>query len=175
VTGRDLPRDTIREAGLEPRRVIELAEPYIPRPVAALGIWQHGDWLMKTYTIAYRRKSARAELVKAAEAVAADALPTPAITATRYGVGFLGIHDGRGAGLVFVDWWEQENDLHHRVFLSSDTNRGTLRPAEPTELVACVWDLSVIAHEREAWLRHVFAAGIPDLDAYLEDQLDGMI
>jgi hypothetical protein len=33
----------------------------------------------------------------------------------------------------------------------------------------------VIAHERESWLRHVFAADDPDLDAYLEDQLQGRI
>jgi hypothetical protein len=74
-------------------------------------------------TIAYRRDSARQELIEAAEAVAADTLPTPAITPTRYGVGFLGIHDGRGAGLVFVDWWENENDLQHHVFLSPDIDR----------------------------------------------------
>jgi copper chaperone CopZ len=179
VTGRDLDggaiHDAIHEAGYGARRVIELAEPYIARPVAALGVWRHGDWRMKKYTIAYRRESARPELIEAAEAVAADTLPTPAITPIRYGVGILGIHDGRGAGLVFVDWWEQENDLHHHVFLSPDTDRGTLRPATPTELAACVWDLSVIAYEREAWMRHVFAAEAPNLDAYLEDQLVGMI
>jgi copper chaperone CopZ len=179
VTGRDLDggaiHDAIHGAGYGARRVIELAEPYIARPVSALGTWRHGDWRMKKYTIAYRREAARGELIEAAEAVAADILPTPAITPTRYGVGFLGIHDGRGAGLVFVDWWEQENDLHHRVFLSPDTDRGALRPATPTELVACVWDLSVIAHEREAWIRHVFAADVPNLAAYLEDQLDRMI
>jgi hypothetical protein len=67
---------------------------------------------MKKYTIAYRREAARPDLIEAAEAVAADTLPTPAIAPTRDGVGFLGIHDGRGAGLVFVDWWEQENELH---------------------------------------------------------------
>jgi hypothetical protein len=49
------------------------------------------------------------------------------------------------------------------------------RTVTPTELTARVWDLSVIAHEREAWLRHVFATDAPSLDAYLEDQLDGMI
>jgi copper chaperone CopZ len=122
VTGTDLDggaiHDAIHEAGYAARRVIELAEPYISRPIAALGTWRHGDWRMKEYTIAYRRDAARPELVEAAEATAADALPTPAITPTRYGVGFLGIHDGRGGNLVFVDWWENENDLHHHVFVS---------------------------------------------------------
>jgi copper chaperone CopZ len=179
VTGRELDggaiHDAIHEAGYGSRRVIELSEPYIARPVAAHGTWRHGDWRLKKYTIAYRRDAARPELIEAAEAVAADILPTPAITPTRYGVGFLGIHDGRGAGLVFVDWWEGENDLLHYVFLSPDEDRGTLRPATSNQLTACTWDLAVMAHEREAWLRHVFAADTPSLDAYLEDQLEGMI
>jgi copper chaperone CopZ len=179
VTGRDLDggaiHDAIHEAGFGARRVIELAEPYIARPVSALGTWRHGDWRMKRYAIAYRSEAARPALIQAAETVAADILPTPAISPTRYGVGFLGIHDGRGANLVFVDWWEHENDLHHHVFLSPDTDPGALRPATPSDLVACVWDLSVIAHEREAWIRHVFAADAPDLDAYLRDQLDGRV
>lgn len=179
VRGTDLDggaiHDVIHEAGFGARRVIELAEPYIPRPVAALGTWRHGDWRLKEYTIAYRRDAARPELIKAAEAQAARILPTPAITPTRYGVGFLGIYDGRGGNLVFVDWWENENDLHHHVFLSSETDPGALREAKATDLAACVWDLSVMAHEREAWLRHVFAAEEPNLDAYLENQLHGRI
>jgi copper chaperone CopZ len=56
VTGRDADgdaiHDAIHEAGYGAMRVIELAEPYIPRPVAALGIWRHGDWRLKEYTIA---------------------------------------------------------------------------------------------------------------------------
>jgi copper chaperone CopZ len=179
VTGRDLDggaiHDAIHRAGYSARRVIELSEPYIARPVAALGVWKHSAWRMKEYTIAYRRDAARPELIHSAETVAAETLPTPAITPTRYGVGFLGIHDGRGGCLVFVDWWEQENDLHHHVFLAPDADPSALRPATPGDLAACVWDLSIMAHEREAWNRHVFAAHTPNLDAYLEDQLSGMI
>jgi hypothetical protein len=157
------------------QRSVELTEPYMPRPVAALGAWAHGDWLLKTYTIAYRRDAARPELVDAAKAAAASILPTPAVTPTRYGVGFLGVHDGRGGTLVFVDWWEDENELHHHVFLALGDEPAALRPATLGEMAGCVWDLGVVAYEREAWLRHVFAADIPDLDAYLADQLDGEI
>jgi hypothetical protein len=72
-------------------------------------------------------------------------------------------------------WWEQENELHHQVFFSTSADPGALRPATPADPIACVWDLSVVAHEREAWIRHVLAADVPDLDAYLEDQLDAQI
>lgn len=157
------------------QRIVQLTEPYATRPVTALGTWRCGDWQIKKYAIVYRRDAARPELIAAAEAAAAELLPTPAVTSTRYGVGFLGIHDGRGSNLVFVDWWEEENELHHHVFFSPADDPASLRSATPGDPVACVWDLSVVAHEREAWIRHVFAADVPDLDAYLDDQLDGEI
>jgi hypothetical protein len=91
------------------------------------------------------------------------------------GHGFLGVHDGRGGNFVFVDLWEEENELHHHVVFSTAADPGPLRRATSADPIACVWDLSVIAHECAAWIRHVLGAEAPDLDAYLEDQLNGEI
>jgi hypothetical protein len=39
-----------------------------------------------------------------------------------------------------------------------------------------VWDLSVVAHERDAWIRHVLASpATPNLDAYLADWLHARV
>jgi copper chaperone CopZ len=126
VTGRDLDdgaiHDAIHEASYGARRVIELAEPYIARSVSALGTWQHGDWRMKKYTIAYRREAARAELIEAAEAVAAD----------------------------------------------TSRRRRSRRGATASDFSASTTDAARA-------LRHVFAADSPNLDGYLDDQLDGMV
>jgi hypothetical protein len=35
------------------------------------------------------------------------------------GVGFLGVHGGRGADFVCIDWWAEENESHHHVYLAS--------------------------------------------------------
>jgi len=150
-------------------------EPHSPRPVAPLGIWASEGWRLKEYSIAYGRARARHRLVAAAESVVARVLPSPAVTPTRYGVGFLGIHDGRGGNFVFVDWWEQENELHHHVFFSTSDEPAELRPWAPDDPIACVWDLSVVAHERAAWIRHVLAADRPDIDGYLADVLSGSV
>ena len=96
----------------------------------------------------------------------------PARTDLRYGLGFLGIHQGRESNFVFVSWWENENELQHRVFFSTPGRPGELRSAAPDEPIACVWDLSVIAHEREAWIRHVLSRpSAADPAAYLADAL----
>jgi hypothetical protein len=41
--------------------------------------------------------------------------------------------------------------------------------------IGCVWELPPIAHERDAWVRHMLLPDKPDLDAYLADFMpDGL-
>jgi hypothetical protein len=155
--------------------MIALAGPYAPRPIEPLGIWEHRGWRIKRYSIAYDRPHARPELVAAAEEAAAAILPQPATTATRYGVGFLGVHDGRGGNFVVVDWWEDENELHHHVLFSPRDDPEALRPETSADPIACIWDLSFVAHERVAWIRNILAADARGLDAYLAHTPLGMV
>ena len=153
-----------------------LTENYATRPVRPAEPEQHQGWTLKVYEITYTDDPLSPELNLAARQAARERLPLPAVTDTRYGVGFLGIHEGRGGNFVFLDWWAQENELHHHVWFSDSAAAETLRPAAPTDPIACCWDLSVIAHEREAWIRHVLArpAG-PSLAGYLADVLDARV
>lgn len=153
---------------------MRLLERYEPRPVTPLGVEDIEGWRVKLYGIAYGRDQPRPELLDASLAAAALDLPQPAVGDSRYGVGFLGVHDGRGGNFVFLDWWAQENELHHVVFFSSATEPAELRRGADGDPIACAWDLTVVGHERDAWVRHVLAnPSGPDLDAYLADQLSG--
>ncbi len=157
---------------MDENTALRFAEAYAPRPVRPMGVRSFGDWRLKLYGIAYGRDEPRSELVQAAAQAAESTLPVPARGDDRYGLGFLGIHDGRDSSFVFVSWWENENELQHRVFYAAPDRPGALRAATPHEPIACVWDLSVIAHEREAWIRHVLSrVGGADRDAYLADTL----
>ena len=41
--------------------------------------------------------------------------------------------------------------------------------------IGCVWELPPIAHERDAWVRHMLVPDQPDLSAYLADFMpDGL-
>jgi hypothetical protein len=155
---------------------LKLVEPYAKRSVECLDVLTFDGWRLKLYGIAYRRERPIQSLVDAAVAAARKRLPRPAVAADRYGVGFIGAHDGRGANFVFVDWWENEDELHHHAWLSSKEQPANLRPVGPDDFTACAWDLAVIGHERAAWIRHVLArADGPDLDAYLADRLSGQV
>jgi hypothetical protein len=147
--------------------------PYAPRPIRFLELWQPGDWRIKVYGIAHGRSGPRGALVEAGKQVAQRTLATAAGETSHYSVGFVGIHDGRTSNFVFVDWWADENELHHRVFISPTDEPANLVDQTATGPAACVWDLRVIGFERDAWLDTVLhnPAG-PDLEAYLQRRLN---
>lgn len=151
---------------------MDLPRAYRPRPIRGTGIWAVDGWRLKCYGIAYDREQPRPELVEAAQRVARTRLPHPAAGDGRYGVGFIGTHDGRDGCVAFVDWWANEDELHHHLYVAPLHRPTELVPAGPTDFTACVWDLAVLAFEREAWLAAVLQnSGEPDLERYLETQL----
>src|SRR6266852_4886406 len=79
-----------------------------------------GIWRMKLYGIACGGELPRAGLLAAAKKIAREQLSKE--TVNNYGAGFIGVHDGRDAAFVFVDFWGNENELFHRVFLSRDND-----------------------------------------------------
>ncbi|MCA1566877.1 MAG: isochorismatase [Acidobacteria bacterium] len=153
--------------------MLKLREPYEPRPIRFLEEWQDTGWRMKIYGIAYRRPTPRAELVETAKRIAWQCLPFPPDEDGRYGVGFIGVHDGRGANFVFVDWWADENELHHHVFAAPSEELKDLPEITATGLSVCVWDLRVQCFEREAWLEAVLANSRgADLADYMRRRLN---
>lgn len=152
---------------------MQLLESYATRPIRFLDLVQLDGWRIKAYGIAYGgRRAPRPEVVNAGLLLLPKVLPSPAVTDSRYGVGFCGIHDGRGCIFVFIDWWEAENELYHRVFVTPHGDLDDFQDTTASGPTACVWDLRVLCHERQAWLDHVLKNPKgPDLDAYLNDRL----
>lgn len=148
---------------------IELIGPHFDRPTRFLELFDHGGWRLKTFAVAYGRDTARRELVDAAQSLAARQLPQPAFDGSRYGVGFIVVHDGRGGNWVLIDWWANDNELNQLLYESSDDAPLDLKLIEGP-LIACVHEMKVVVHEYEAWLRSFLTNPTgPDLDAYLQD------
>ncbi len=146
--------------------------PYQRRPIRFLELWQQDEWRIKVYGIAYGAEGPDEILVAAIKRVGRETLPEPAVTDSRYGLGFVCAHQGRTVSVAFVDWWENEDELHHKMFVADEADVGQLRPAAEDELTACGWDLAVIGFERNAWVEHILQPSQPDVDAYLRAQLN---
>ena len=89
-------------------------------------------------------------------------------------MGTLIIHEGNDANFVLLDHWAGENMLHHQVFASALERPLELTDFAHTKLAMCVWELHVLAFERQAWIDTVLRQPEqPDFDGYLALQLEG--
>jgi hypothetical protein len=146
--------------------------PYQPRSVRFLRRVDLDDWIVKLYGITPRGRSIRAAAAEAALRAAREVLPSPAITADRYGTGFVIAHDAPRRCYALVCWWAEENEIHQRM-LSAPADRPEELSPHAGDAVGCVWELSVTDFERRAWITHVLARpGGPDMRSYLAQELN---
>jgi hypothetical protein len=147
--------------------------PYQTRRVQFLDLWPVDGWRIKVYGISHSGPQPRSELVAAARGIAAQHLRSLPANLGHYHLGFLGVHDGRTSNFVFLDFWADENELHHHVFVSPTAHPDQFTYVTPTGLSACVWDLRLQAFEREAWVTHVLQrSDSPDFDGYVKATLN---
>src|SRR5437879_3487360 len=127
---------------------------------------------MKLYGIARRREWPRRELLESARRIVPVELAKTELN--DYKVGFVCAHDGRNACFVFVDFWGNENELFHRVFLSRRNEPQVLSPWKISDSSVCVWDLRLQSFERDAWIKHVLKKPDgPHFDSYLQERMNG--
>jgi hypothetical protein len=142
--------------------------PYQPRPLAALGVVELCGFRLKACSIVYGDEPFDRARFEGGLCLAERELPAPAVATGRPGVGFVILHQGRTGPYLILAWWDNENELPVRVFLEDAVG---WRPAAAGESF-CVWDLRVLWHEREAYVRTMLS-GTPDEAAYLADIVEG--
>ncbi len=94
--------------------------------------------------------------------------------------GFLMLHAGMERDYLLVSQWYDADMLKHwvRGVEVDAEGRTTLVPLEQRQLVACVWELEVVAFERDAWVTTVMLRGRLDretLDDYLATTFEGWV
>ncbi len=147
-----------------------LANAYHQRLGTFVSDERFGDWRLKLYGLAAPEHGVRPELLDVTRALAEQSLPP--VDETRYGAAFAIAHDARFP-IALIYWWENENELHSRIYAGAAID--ALTPAPETAL-GCVWELGIIEFERRAWIADVIGnPDGPDLDAYLGRRFDGMI
>jgi hypothetical protein len=148
-----------------------VSERYAQRPVRFLELMERDGWRLKLYSIRYGEAALDRAAYEEGLRLALPALPRPAQTASRPGVGFVILHQGRGWHYLVLSWWDNENEYFNRVFVRPLAASEPWREATSGE-TACVWDLEVIWFERQAYVETVLGApGAPELSAYLARRL----
>ncbi len=128
---------------------------YVPRRLVPLALREVGGWRLKVTQVLAPGRAADAELVEAAVAAAGEVLPTPAVTPLHHGVGIVIVHQGTRYDFVLVGYWTHETELRYETFMRASTESTRLEGLTAGELATDVWDLRVLAFERDAWLEHV--------------------
>jgi hypothetical protein len=151
---------------------MRVTEAYRPRRVLSRGVRATDGWRLKTYMIVYGDSTPdwnRFEDGIAAARSLSLWLPEPPARPGRFGLGFVIGHQGRSSDYLVLKWWDNENELPGRVLIHDRIPHAPWRPARIGEDV-CVWDIAVIWHERNVFIRTVLArTGEPDAEAYLAD------
>ncbi len=148
-------------------------EPYDPRPVEFIDQINVEDWRLKVYGISAKSEPIPKELVLQGINTVSSFLPQPALTEQRYGVGFLIIHQGTMRNWLLLEWWENEDILHHRLFSSPLDDPLSITPEPDKSLIACVHELRVINFESLAWIKTVLCKeDKPSIEKYLDLKFD---
>ena len=74
------------------------------------------------------------------------------------------MHEGVSCEYLIVGWWQNDNELFVSVSVKEPDNW----VEDMTKYSFCVWDLDIIWHERNSFIRHLYS-GTKDLEAYRND------
>jgi hypothetical protein len=94
-----------------------------------------------------------------------------------YGFGHVIHHQSGGGTFLLVGFWRGHNELWETVYTRSTADpTAAWEPESGTRVhpVACVWEMTPIWHERNAWTRFLFSARDAAAKmAYLADVMNG--
>ncbi|KXK63807.1 hypothetical protein AWW66_01095 [Micromonospora rosaria] len=144
---------------------------YAPRRLVSLPADDVRGWTVKRYGISADRPRPPVRVIEAARVAVEASLPEAYDGAAPWA--FSVVHEDADGCYLVVGWWSPNRViLHTRTWLSGWADPAAWTPAGAAA-TACVWEMVAIAHERDAWVRHVVASAEPDFAAYRADTVSG--
>ncbi|MCR9197944.1 MAG: GNAT family N-acetyltransferase [Planctomycetaceae bacterium] len=146
-----------------------LADPYCDRPTLCTErrTWQEG--LLKVYQISRDGRRLPDGRVEAAMRCLSQHVSWPQESVHKFG--FLTLNLGEQALWALAQMWASDI-LRQFCFYAPLDRPEHFQPAPMPGFNACVWELEVTRHERDAWVRHVMThPAAPRFEDYLNDTL----
>jgi hypothetical protein len=149
---------------------------YERRKVTADSVVAVQGCLIKPYRVSYPAPQGEAEVAAFdMPALIARALPTldgPAF----HDLGFAIVHQGRDGAYLLLARWHGGHNLGSATYGLVDESGG-IPGLVRLPLLACIWELAIYAHERDAWVRTMMVSGhgLAGAHAYLACRLEGHV
>ncbi|NIO39765.1 MAG: hypothetical protein GTO41_05940 [Burkholderiales bacterium] len=138
--------------------------PYADRRIQFLGLRKVHGYKLKIYSVLFGENEIDLPRFECGLDIASREIPPVDASLGRLGVGFAILHQGQTGDYVVLSWWDRENELPTRVYVS---DHGDWRPASESESF-CVWDLEIFSFERDAYLRSILCRTGASISNYLE-------
>ncbi|MEU7279165.1 hypothetical protein AB0A69_10360 [Streptomyces sp. NPDC045431] len=156
--------------------LLSLSQGHHGRTTRALGTREAGGHLVKTYALQAPGRTVTEQDVTAALKIAAAHLELGG-TRGSLGLSVLIVHAGGDGDYLLVHTWIEGHMSDLAIFSGPAGRPDQLRPGR-TGLAPCVWEAAVLAHERDAFSRHVLdgSGTIADrLAAWSSDTVTGSV
>lgn len=152
---------------------MKIKSAYQMRPVRFLEIYPCEDWYIKIYSISIKSEKVSAQnLQKCKNEILKWLKNSEFYDLETYKIATLIIHEGREGCFAIINWWIDENMLQNFVYMLKE-NTNDFQPFSHKGIITCVWEMAVLWHERNAWVKHILMQNEnPDITSYLNEQLN---
>lgn len=133
--------------------LLALSEDYHERPTRFLGLRQVSGHLVKAYSLQAPGRAVTEQGIDTAVRIAAAHLELGRARGS-LGLAVLVMHAGGDGDYVLVHTWIEGLMSDLAVFTGPAGQPDQLRPGR-TGLAPCVWEAAILAHERDAFSRHI--------------------
>lgn len=152
---------------------MNIERPYAKRRVRRLSLIKHGDWNLEIYSISIKNSLVSEELVEAVKVQLPQWLRHIDAFSPNYKIGALIIHEGQDGIYILLNWWTDENLMRNQVYFSTYQEPERFIDLSERRVMACVWELAILWHERNSWVANVLKKNTnPDTSTYLHDFLN---
>lgn len=150
-----------------PRGVVT---PYVPRASRLVSIHEYGGWRLKVYEICFDSHSIPSDQVAATLTFAENSVPWPHASNVSNNAGFVIIHRGQDAMWLMIHLW-QSDILVQFAYQATFSNPVDFIPLRSDGMCGCVWELEIVKHERDAWVRCAMGSDDRAIETYWNDNL----
>ena len=145
---------------------------YQKRKIAFRELLNINDWKVKSYTITKNNFFQAESVYKNTLKLLPEWLEMEnSFNAKHDNAAFLIFHEATEGVFILVNWWVGQNMLNSHVFVVRHGRPGVPEKISGDGLVACVWEMEVMNHERMAWLNHMMKPMMPSFANYLKDTI----